>query len=283
MCLSTESAEFKAKTKETYWPILKSSLLNGDLRIEDLDLDCPICWDNMSVPTGDEHADDHEASILPCGHIIGKSCARIGQLKACPSCRAEIVHSDCRHPVGGKTVPGSIKMINSVPQVLSKGGCISSSCRDCQLHSRLEDLLQEFIEMDEESQTRKGLHTRRLGISLRAGGRYLSIGDCPNGMKPVSIDTPKHIRMQWRAFEEGQIFVANEGLEWFDDPIENTEILCFTFQMANMAAIMDIYHHIDAYSCGDNKGNEDEDDSSEDDSSEDDYDEEVASWQILLC
>ncbi|KAL3593358.1 hypothetical protein FPOAC2_07654 [Fusarium poae] len=36
-------------TKETYWPVLKSSLLNGGISFEDLDLDCPICYDNIGV------------------------------------------------------------------------------------------------------------------------------------------------------------------------------------------------------------------------------------------
>jgi hypothetical protein len=36
-------------TKETYWPVLKSSLLNGGISFKDLDLDCPICYDNIGV------------------------------------------------------------------------------------------------------------------------------------------------------------------------------------------------------------------------------------------
>ncbi|OBS20457.1 hypothetical protein FPOA_06826 [Fusarium poae] len=65
-------------TKETYWPVLKSSLLNGGISFKDLDLDCPICYDNIGVHPNnygpkDEYGHNHRAIILACGHTVGEA------------------------------------------------------------------------------------------------------------------------------------------------------------------------------------------------------------------
>ncbi|CEI68375.1 hypothetical protein FVEN_g5462 [Fusarium venenatum] len=278
MCLSTESTEFKAKTKEIYWPILKSSLLNGDLSIEDLDLDCPICWDNMSVhESKDEHVDDHRAVILACGHMLGNSCANLGELEICPICRAELMHRHCGHRNKGWVVPGSIEKLNSVPQELSKGGTIPPYCDTCQVEMVLQKLMERLEFIDAASQARKNLRPRKLRMSLRVGAIQFERGDCPDGMNSVLFETPDCLQHELDDFQKVQVQGEKQGCVWYQESFSDVEVQCFALEKPNFAemGIRAIWLWHLAH------GDDSDSDSDEDD--EDDYDEDVASWQILTC
>ncbi|RGP58857.1 hypothetical protein FSPOR_11755 [Fusarium sporotrichioides] len=267
MCPYTESAEFKAKTKETYWPVLKASLQNGDLFIRDLDLDCPICYDNMGVHPirygpKDEHGNDHRAVILACGHMVGKSCVRFGDLKTCPICRTSLEHLRCGHNNKGRTVPWVINELDSVPAELSNGGIIPSRCDSCRVQGMLNILMGYLSEIDNESQARKKLPPRRLGISMKVGGLYYYLGDQINGMKSVLIETPDYIKGRLAKFRKHELLIESHGYMWTEESFKEVEVQCFTFEKSSMAAILDIYNHLEAY--GSLEDSDDEDDENAD-------------------
>ncbi|KAG8668535.1 hypothetical protein FPOAC2_07826 [Fusarium poae] len=235
MSATTQTAEFKAMTKETYWPVLKSSLLNGNISFEDLDLDCPICYDKMGVHETRDGNEDHRATILPCGHMIGNVCLTRGGLETCPICRADITHPSCQHPFEGMIMPARLRMLNTVPEELSKGGYITDQCRECRVGEMANNILEDLSEMDTESRGRRNLPPRHLGMVLTLDGhRVLLGGECPKNMKLVSIDTPRGIKYKWHDFEEGEYTSASEGLVWFGKPT-NAKIKFHTFEESNTA------------------------------------------------
>jgi hypothetical protein len=91
-----------------------------------------------------EYGHNHRAIILACGHTVGNSCAYLGDLKACPICRANLTHACCGHRHKGNSIPWEIKELDSIPQDLNWGGFIPGSCNSCVARQSLH-MLMEWI------------------------------------------------------------------------------------------------------------------------------------------
>ncbi|PTD05133.1 hypothetical protein HYE67_003228 [Fusarium culmorum] len=261
-----ETADIVSKPQETYWPVVKASILNGDISLRDLHVICPICFDTMSADPStygpkDEYGNDHRAIVLACGHMIGKSCVELGALDSCPFCRASLKYSRCSHRNKGMTVPWAIKDLNSIPQELSKGGIISSLCDDCQMGAMLRLVRKQLIEADENSQTLNNLPTRTVAVSLKMGQRYSFLGDQIDfTMKAVPIETPAKIQLELDEFKREQLQIEKDGLVWFEQSVSNIELTCFAYQKSKMAEIWAIYMSLDDCDSDDDSDDSDEDD-----------------------
>ncbi|XEU97264.1 hypothetical protein FSHL1_002550 [Fusarium sambucinum] len=132
----------------TYWPVLRDALLRDPSSYSNLNLECGICLENMTV-FQHEHTYDpemshfsHRARIFPCGHMFGSKCAmtmiddliRNNQPITCPICRADFsLHIDCGHIHTGMPMPTTVKQIWKFPPTLSEGGVVADKCGDCQV------------------------------------------------------------------------------------------------------------------------------------------------------
>ncbi|RGP77516.1 hypothetical protein FLONG3_4301 [Fusarium longipes] len=94
---------------ETFFPTLMEILKEDPSAVERLNLECGICLEKMTPKTPKPEGYlglDHEAAILPCGHIFGNSCVmnlakcdhRDGTAHKCPACRHPLQFTPCGCP-----------------------------------------------------------------------------------------------------------------------------------------------------------------------------------------
>ncbi|KAI0181279.1 hypothetical protein GGR52DRAFT_26912 [Hypoxylon sp. FL1284] len=115
-----------------------------------LDLACAMCWEPLAVPAavaprrrGRARAQRERILVLPCGHFFGHECvekwvyARYagGGMLRCPTCRRDVFHRGCGHPVTGWTVgAGADGPVLGVPLTLPEGGRVALTCARCDPH-----------------------------------------------------------------------------------------------------------------------------------------------------
>ncbi|KAM0232823.1 hypothetical protein ACHAPO_007649 [Fusarium lateritium] len=134
----------------TWWPPLRTALLSGELKPEDLKIDCAICLERCTVLGREvkEHGLTHTAVILPCGHILGHSCInkhlwhllkKEGKAR-CPFCREKFHHTECGHICSVYSIPLDEELTKTIPEILGRGGSISTKCHECWLRGLAENL-----------------------------------------------------------------------------------------------------------------------------------------------
>ncbi|KAF5007285.1 hypothetical protein FDECE_6374 [Fusarium decemcellulare] len=138
----------RPQVTHNFWPNLRDTLLNGPHRLKNLNLQCDICMEQMSV-FDHEHVQHHVeknmhhgARVLPCGHMFGTRCisrviveCRNSHIPvSCPMCRTPFVdHPHCLHGHSGMPMPNTIQDIANFPRTLAEGGKIADKCGDCQV------------------------------------------------------------------------------------------------------------------------------------------------------
>ncbi|KAH7188211.1 uncharacterized protein B0J16DRAFT_370191 [Fusarium flagelliforme] len=155
--LNPESPSNQPKLANTYWPVLRDSLLQDPSLYNNLHLDCGICLDKMAIfPHEHTFQNDHAlktishgARILPCGHIFGTRCITShfynlmdnGQPVVCPACRTNLLrHKGCEDVNYGMAMPTSISEIRMFPDTIAEGGRLPDQCRDCQVADALSGI-----------------------------------------------------------------------------------------------------------------------------------------------
>ena len=155
--------EPKERVTETYWPKLKELIKKDPDVVHRLDLDCPICFERMTIKryehdfkklTSSGRRVSHRASISPCGHMFGDSCIykmlnsdqNSDKKSACPICRLSLKHEFCSHAIEGAAMPhrweadDQLQDMEKLPLTVSEGGKLSSSCIECLLARSLSGL-----------------------------------------------------------------------------------------------------------------------------------------------
>lgn len=146
--LNPEAPTNQRRVSSTYWPTLRDTLLQDPSSYDNLDLECGICLDRMTIfqhehiHSPEIHDLSHRARIFPCGHMFGCKCA-LAMIKdfvdneqpiVCPICRVNFsIHRDCPHNHSGKPMPTNLEEICNFPPTLSEGGVVADKCGDCQV------------------------------------------------------------------------------------------------------------------------------------------------------
>ncbi|KAM0350200.1 hypothetical protein ACHAPU_003365 [Fusarium lateritium] len=133
---------------ETFWPLLRSALESGETTFSDLELECVICYNTMTLSPSqdDEEGDDHRPIIFPCGHMFGHSCSvqysacneQLGKCPACPVCRRGFLYTCCGHPYIGSEMPCDMAGVERFPPIVPQGGLLFDLCLDCLIAATVE-------------------------------------------------------------------------------------------------------------------------------------------------
>ncbi|RGP79268.1 hypothetical protein FLONG3_2609 [Fusarium longipes] len=157
-----------------YWPWLKLLLEEDSDNVRELELACPICTEPMSTCSSRQEKPPHEARtpceklphearILPCGHMLGRSCLEkhVKKWKSdhpntrfnrrrhrhaqkyypCPICEARLYHHwQCGHDLASRCIPPRNKY-SEFPPVLSEGGSQTPGrCTKCTIDDAISDV-----------------------------------------------------------------------------------------------------------------------------------------------
>ncbi|OBS20772.1 hypothetical protein FPOA_07112 [Fusarium poae] len=141
----------------TWWPPLKEALLSGELKPEDLEVQCPICLERCTVLDHEYEllGYQHAASIYACGHIFGNMCMRKRlyhviverEEVTCPLCLECLQHPQCGHPNLGHIIPLEKERTSSVPEILSRGGTLEPNCQFCWLADLAKKLKRKLCSL----------------------------------------------------------------------------------------------------------------------------------------
>ncbi|KAH6958180.1 hypothetical protein DER45DRAFT_593751 [Fusarium avenaceum] len=235
--MSTEQNK-QEKCTETYWPLLKEQLSSGKATFDNLELTCNICYDTMGTQLGDQfnEAGTHGARILPCGHMFGYSCLRLsyeatldGDMSACcPTCRASVIHSRCRHIHPGQKMPTCLKDLDRVAGPI-KDGEMLGGCRYCVANTHME-VLRECLHIETASNS-----DRDINLDLGFGSRNCIHYTYPAPQVGEEVPVPESVAKAFREMfaeqkriETGE-FQAEMGCEgvWADEPLSDSELICF--------------------------------------------------------
>ncbi|OTA58314.1 hypothetical protein K449DRAFT_436676 [Hypoxylon sp. EC38] len=93
---------------------------------------CMICREKLTMDRRVEEASSHNVSILPCGHVACYGCFEtwLDTHQACPTCRTEMIYSQCRHTVLPLLITSDT--ICTLPKTLPMGGAIPPNCSKCE-------------------------------------------------------------------------------------------------------------------------------------------------------
>lgn len=108
--------------------------------LEDALITCEICYESELILTR-PHATirDSTPAIFPCGHVFGLKCINewLESHSTCPTCRLELRHKKCGHPV--KAGPIHTLNVMKIPRTIPRGGLIEGSCGKCWNRMRQEE------------------------------------------------------------------------------------------------------------------------------------------------
>ncbi|KAJ3537264.1 hypothetical protein NM208_g6387 [Fusarium decemcellulare] len=109
---------------EAYWPSFRTMIENDPSKMEGLNLECPICYEQMMLggeKYAPEHRNDseylHRARALRCGHMFCHGCVLdFTQYRStCPTCSTSFMASQCHCIYLGNMVPDSVDDFDTVP------------------------------------------------------------------------------------------------------------------------------------------------------------------------
>ncbi|KAF4963632.1 hypothetical protein FSARC_8366 [Fusarium sarcochroum] len=136
-----------APITDTYWPAFKQAVEDAPVGDSSPELTCGICLETMDICHPNDHAHDHLARILPCGHIFGTAClakllgSKQPNYYQCPTCKTKCHnHPKCDHLSMGRLLPSEVSDYPRVPPVLSAGGQIPPNCSQCEAACIFSDL-----------------------------------------------------------------------------------------------------------------------------------------------
>ncbi|KAF5002214.1 hypothetical protein FGRMN_520 [Fusarium graminum] len=144
---TTVNGQGAKKYTETFWPLLRSALISGETTFSDLELECIICYNTMTLSPGQNDQDnDHRPVIYPCGHMFGHSCSvqnsalnnQLGKDPGCPACRGKFHYTCCGHPYSGLEMPRDMASVERFPPIVPHGGLLFDLCLICLVTATLE-------------------------------------------------------------------------------------------------------------------------------------------------
>ncbi|KAH7238186.1 hypothetical protein BKA59DRAFT_481557 [Fusarium tricinctum] len=228
------------KCSETYWPLLKEQLSSSKVTFDDLELTCNICYDTMGTQPSDQfnEAGTHGARILPCGHMFGYCCLRqsyeatldgYSDMSACcPTCRASVVHSTCRHIHPGQKMPTCLEDLDCVAGPIKDGQMIAT-CKNCIADLHL-DLFRQCLDIETAFNSDRDIN---LDLCLRTRTRMYTAHPVPPFGEEVPVPelTAKAFRemsASQKRIETGE-FQAEMGCEgaWCEEPLSDGVLTCF--------------------------------------------------------
>ncbi|KAF4452638.1 hypothetical protein FALBO_16144 [Fusarium albosuccineum] len=218
---------------ETFWPVLRDTLLRDPQGMGRLDLNCAVC--NRRMVLNDENY--HDPVILPCGHMIGKDCLIRRVVNGpivnapfdCPLCHISLRHPLCGHSHDGFQLPSCVDCFEDVPPTVPEGGGqLAPSCPECYIVSFLKGLESLW---DSLNMNQLGLPANQfIGFTADDGYDTYCTVDSTN-VKVGRIDIPQEMaRIVAEATEQ-----FNERSEdvWLTGYVGEIKVKCYLYQEPN--------------------------------------------------
>ncbi|KAF4985456.1 hypothetical protein FDECE_16547 [Fusarium decemcellulare] len=120
----TSGLPVRDEISEAYWPSFRTMIEADPSKMEGLNLECPICYEQMMLggeKYAPEHRNDsgylHRARALRCGHMFCHGCVLdFTQYRStCPTCSTSFMASQCHCIYLGNMVPDSVDDFDTVP------------------------------------------------------------------------------------------------------------------------------------------------------------------------